>query len=108
MVSVFLDGLGVLKFLDQLHLYALHIHDFFFFHQTNLVLITHFVKLAALRCLDFPLSFLVYFLSSQPLLLINDCILHSVLSVNFKVHVLSFLFILLHLDFCLLPLLLFR
>ena len=107
-ISVFLDGLGVLKFLDELHLYAFHIHDFFLLHQPYLVLITHFVELAALRSLNLPLSLFGYFLGSKALLLIDDCVLHTVFSVNFKVHVLPLLFILLHLDFGLLPLLLFR
>ena len=107
-ISVFLDGLGVLKFLDELHLYAFHIHDFFLFHQPYLVLITHFVELAALRSLNLPLSLFGYFLGSQTLLLIDDCVLHTVFSVNFEVHVLLLLFILLHLDFGLLPFLLFR
>jgi hypothetical protein len=103
-----LDGLSVLKFLDQLHLYAFHIHDLLLLHQTNLVLVTHFVELAALRCVDLPLSFLMYFLGSQAFLLIDNCVLHPILSVDLEVHVLPLLFILLHLNFCLLPLLLLR
>ncbi len=105
-VGIFLDSLGVLKFLNQLHLYALHIHHLFFLHEPYLVLVVHLVKLAALGCLDLPLSFLLYFLRGQSLLLVDDCILHAVFSVNLKLHVLALLLELLPLDFCLLPLLL--
>jgi len=107
-IRVFLDSLGVLKFLDQLHFYAFHIHDFFLLHQPYLLLVIHFFVLAALCSFNLPLSFLGYFLGSQALLLIDNWVLHSVFRVKFEVHMLSFLFILLHLDFCLLALLLLR
>lgn len=106
MVGIFLDGLRVLKFLNQLHLYALHIHDLLFLHEPYLVLIVHLVELAALGCLDLPLSLLLYFLGGQSLLLIDDRVLHAVLSVNLELHVLAFLLELLLLDFGLLSLLL--
>ena len=106
MIGIFLDGLSVLKFLYQLHLYALHIHNFLFFHESYLVLIVHLVELTALGCLDLPLSLLLYFLRGESLLLIHDRVLHTVLSVNLELHVLAFLLKLLLLYFGLLSLLL--
>jgi len=108
MISLFLDSLGVLKFLDQLHLYAFHIHDFFLLHQPYLLLVIRFLLLVVLRSVNLPVSFLGHFLRSQALLLIDDCTLHSVFRINLKFHVLLFLFILLLLNFSLLAFLLLR
>ena len=106
-VSLFLDSLCVLQLLDEFHLEELHLHDLLLLDLANAALILQLTVHVPLDRGDPPLSVFLNFQLSEPLLLVDQLVLHLVVLFCLELNLLAALLELL-LDglslLCLLPL----
>ena len=104
LVCLLLDGLRVLEFLDELHLDALHIQNFILLLSAHNVLNLHLVVLVAVGQAELASLLLFLLHLSEALLLVDDLVLHFVLSLDLELVVADLLLVLSTLHLCLLGL----
>lgn len=85
-VCLLLNGLGVLKFLDQLHLKQLHLHDFLFLHLSNARLLFQLAIEIALHGTDPSLLVLFDLQLRESLLLYDQLVLKLRILLRLKLH----------------------
>lgn len=99
LVSLLLDGLGVLELLNQLHLDALHIQNLVFLLVAEGVLVLHLVLVVALGHAHLASLLLLLLHLGEALLLVNNLVLHLVLGFDLELVVPDLLLVLGPLDF---------
>lgn len=108
LVGFFLDGLRVLKLLDELHFDALHVQNFVLFLLADVVLELSLFLLVALSHVNLTAVLLFHLHLGETLLLVHDLVLHLVLSLYLELVVADLLRVLCALDFSLFGLLSLR
>ena len=78
-------GLGVLKFLDQLHLKELHLHDLLFLVLPDASLLVELAVDVAVHGVDLSFALLVDFEQGEPFLLQDHLVLHFVVLLGLRV-----------------------
>lgn len=89
-----MDGLRVLKFLDELHLNALHIQNLVLLLSAHHVLNLHLVVLVAVGQADLASGLLLLLHLGEAFLLVHDLVLHFVLSLDLELVVADLLLVL--------------
>ena len=84
LVSLLLDGLGVLELLDELHLQLLHLHDLVLLLLSDHLFVGHTVLVLSLDVEDFSLPLLLNLHGGEAFLLIDDLVLHPVLLLDLE------------------------